>query len=74
MAGYVGGPLIIDTIGGSSSVNFGGAVVVSPKTVTKAAYGAAYGNTAAFNISITGPSSTNTSSVDLSDQPVVGNN
>lgn len=72
--GFLGGPLVINTIGGSAVVNFGGALFVSPKNVAKNANGAGGGHTAAISFSFTGPSFTNTAVTDLVDQPVVLNN
>lgn len=62
------GHIFIDKIEGSPIVNFGGSLVVSPKTIRKTAYGAGSGNTANFNFS-----STNTNIVDLFEQLVDGN-
>lgn len=73
MVGYIGGPLVIDTIGGGAVVNFGGSLFVSPKNVSKTANGAGAGNTAALAFSFTGPSATNTILTDLLNQPVVLN-
>lgn len=70
MTGFLGGPLIIDNIGGASVVNFGGAVFVSPKHISKTFSGSGGGNTAAINISFIGPSSTNTIIADIVDQPL----
>lgn len=66
--GYEGGHLVIDSIGGSSIVNFGGSLVVSPKNVSKSVYGAGSGTTAVFSFTFTKASSTNT------DDPPAGDN
>jgi len=71
MAGFIGGPLQIDNIGGQSIVNFGGSFVVSPKHISKTFSGSGGGHNAAINISFTAPSSTNTVLSDLIDQPLV---
>jgi spore germination protein PF len=73
MGGCDRGRIVIDKIEGSSVVNFGGALVVSPKTASKAAYGAGAGNTAVFSFTDIDASSTNTDIVDSVDQPVDGN-
>lgn len=74
MVGSIGGPLLINTIGGTAIVNFGGALFVSPKNVAKTANGSGGGNTAVLNFSITGPTSTNTILTDFIDQPVAFDN
>lgn len=73
MAGYDRGNIDIDEISGSSIVNFGGALVISPKLVSKSAYGAGSNNTAVFAFTLTDTSSTNAISIDGFDQLVSGN-
>jgi spore germination protein PF len=70
MTGFLGGPLVIQNIGGSATVNFGGALFISPKFATKSFNGAGSGHTGAINISYAGLSSTNTAVTDLFDQPI----
>ncbi|MDR7001344.1 spore germination protein [Neobacillus niacini] len=72
MGGCDRGPIIINEIRGGN-VNFGGSLVVSPKTAGKSVLGTGSGNTAVFNFSITGADSTNTIDSDVFDQPVDGN-
>lgn len=71
MDGFIGGPLIIDTVGGNANINFGGAVYLSPKNISKTAAGAGGGHTTVVGFSISGPSVTNTVDSNLSSQPVV---
>lgn len=70
--GYDQGYIDIKQITGGV-VNFEGALVVSPKSASKSAYGAGSNNTAAFIFNLTDASSTNTNAVDSFDQPVSGN-
>jgi spore germination protein PF len=71
--GYDRGKIEIDEITGGV-VNFDGALVISPKAASKAAYGAGSNNTAFFTFTHTGTNATNTHAVDFIDQPVTGNN
>lgn len=71
--GYDRGKIDIEEITGGV-VNFDGAQVISPKSTSKAAYGAGSNNTAFFTFTHTGANATNTHSVDFFDQPVSGNN
>jgi spore germination protein PF len=73
LQGIIAGPIVIENIGGSSVVQFGSSVFLSPKHISKTFSGAGGGHTAAVNISFTGPSSTNTAEFDVIDQPVSGN-
>ncbi len=73
MVGHDRGNIDIDEISGSSIVNFGGALVISPKLASKAVYGAGSNNTAVFTFTLTDINSTNTCDVDVFDQPVSGN-
>jgi spore germination protein PF len=72
MGGFDRGSIEIDEIAGGV-VNFDGSLVISPKTASKAAYGAGSNNTAVFNFTLTGTNLTNTNAVDFFDQPVSGN-
>lgn len=72
MSGCDRGHIVIDNIGGGI-VNFGGSLVVSPKTAGKSVLGAGSDNTGVFNFSITTASATNTIDSDVFDQPVDGN-
>ncbi|MGG5254642.1 spore germination protein [Neobacillus sp. SM06] len=71
MDGFIGGPLIIDTVGGNANINFGGTVYLSPKNISKTAAGAGGGHTHVVGFSISGPSVTNTVDSNISSQPVV---
>ncbi|MDP4156439.1 MAG: spore germination protein [Bacillota bacterium] len=71
--GYDRGKIDIEEITGGV-VNFDGAQVISPKSASKAAYGAGSNNTAIFTFTLTGTNATNAQSVDFFDQPVSGNN
>ncbi|HEY2420102.1 MAG TPA: spore germination protein [Neobacillus sp.] len=72
MVGYDRGNIDINEIAGGV-VNFDSSLVISPKTASKAVYGAGSNNTAVFNFTLSGKNSTNTGSVDFFDQPVSGN-
>jgi len=72
MSGFDRGHIVIDNIEGGI-VNFGGSLVVSPKTAGKSVLGAGSSNTAIFNFSGTAASATNTIDFDVFDQPVDGN-
>jgi spore germination protein PF len=74
MAAFVGGPVMIRTVGGSANINFGGALFMTPKNISKNFLGSAAGHTAVVSIDFTGPSTTNTVDVDFTDQPVVLDN
>lgn len=74
MAAFIGGPLTINTIAGSAIVNFGGALFVTPKNVSKNAVGSGGGHTSVISISTTGPSTTNSLDADVVDQSVVLDN
>ncbi|MEH7106992.1 MULTISPECIES: spore germination protein [Bacillaceae] len=54
-------------------VNFDGALVISPKGASKAAYGGGSNNTALFSFTFTGTNLTNTIANDFLDQPISGN-
>jgi spore germination protein PF len=74
MEGFIGGPIVIDTVGGQANINFGGTLYLSPKNISKTAAGSGGGHTHVLGISVTGPSSTNTIDSDFADQPVVLDN
>jgi spore germination protein PF len=74
MVAFIGGPLHIKTIAGSANLNFGGALFITPKNVSKNFLGSGGGHTAVVSFNFTGPSSTNTIDSDLVDQPVVLDN
>ncbi|WP_066368483.1 spore germination protein [Neobacillus fumarioli] len=74
MGGFVGGPIIIETIGADANVNFGGTLYLSPKNISKTAAGAGGGHTHVIGFSITGPSTTNTIDTNVVDQPLVLDN
>jgi spore germination protein PF len=71
MEGFIGGPLIIDTIGGEANVNFGGTLYLSPKNISKTAAGAGGGHTHVIGFSISAPSSTNTIDSNILAQPTI---
>lgn len=71
MEGCIGGPLIIDTIGGQANVNFGGTLYLSPKNVSKTAAGAGGGHTHVIGFSVSAASSTNTIDTNIAAQPTI---
>lgn len=70
MQGIFGGPIIIENVGGSAVVQFGGSIFLSPKHLSKTYTGAGGGHNAAFNISYSGPSATNSVVTSVIDQPI----
>ncbi|WML51152.1 spore germination protein [Neobacillus sp. PS3-12] len=74
MEGFIGGPLIIDTVGGQANVNFGGTLYLSPKNISKTAAGAGGGHTNVIGFGISAPSSTNTIDTNVAAQPVILDN
>ncbi|WP_160725506.1 spore germination protein [Bacillus sp. USDA818B3_A] len=62
-------PVKIDTVSGGV-VQFGGALFVSPKSVSKTVFGAGSSNTGAHVTTISGCSTTNTVDTDVIDQPI----
>lgn len=74
MVAFIGGPLQIKTVAGSANLNFGGALFITPKNVSKNFLGSGGGHTAVVSFSFTGPSSTNTIDSDVLDQPVALDN
>jgi spore germination protein PF len=74
MEGFIGGPLIIDTVGGQANVNFGGTLYLSPKNISKTAAGAGGGHTHVIGFSISAPSTTNTIDTNGAAQPVILDN
>lgn len=71
MEGFIGGPLIIDTVGGQANVNFGGTLYLSPKNISKTAAGAGGGHTHVIGFSVSAPSATNTIDTNVAAQPVI---
>ncbi|MEI5906487.1 spore germination protein [Bacillus spongiae] len=67
------GPVQILNVGGGS-VQFGDAVVISPKTSSKSFAGSGAFNTGPFIVTFNGFSITSTLDADGVDQPIVGNN
>lgn len=74
MGGFVGGPFVIRTVGGSANINFSGALYITPKDISKEIIGSAAGHTSVVSIDFTGTSTTNTVNVDYADQPVILDN
>lgn len=71
MEGFIGGPIIIETVGGEANINFGGTLYLSPKNVSKTAAGAGGGHTHVIGFSASGPSTTNTIDSNVVAQPVI---
>lgn len=67
------GPVVINNIGGASTVQFGDTAFISPKSASKTYHGSGSSNTGAQIININGISSSNTIQNDLIDQPQTGN-
>lgn len=74
MAAFIRGPLLIKTVAGSANINFGGALFVTPKNVSKNFLGSGGGHTSVVSFNIVGPSATNTLDQDVFDQPVAFDN
>lgn len=74
MAAFITGPLIIRTVAGSANVNFGGALFITPKNVSKNFLGSGGGHTSVVSFNAVGPSATNTIDADVVDQPVILDN
>jgi spore germination protein PF len=68
------GPVQILNIGGSGIVQFGDALVISPKSNSKSHTGSGASNTGGIVITINGVSITNVIDTNLIDQPTTGNN
>jgi len=67
------GPIQVGTVTGGS-IQFGDALVYSPKSANKSATGSGGQNTGVFVITNNGLSATNVFNTNAVDQPIAGNN
>ena len=72
MPAIVGPVQIIGVEGGS--IQFGDALVLSPKSASKSVYGSGSGNTGLLVIANNGLNANNTFDVNAVDQPILANN
>jgi spore germination protein PF len=74
MPSYIAGPIKITSVSGDSTVNFGDALQIAPKSSTKSLSGSGGGNSGDFLQTNTLVSFTNTIDPDLADTNTVANN
>lgn len=67
------GPVQIINVGGGI-VQFGDAVIISPKSASKSTHGSGSSNTGGFIVTNNGINASNVVDTNLIDQPVSGNN
>lgn len=70
MEDFFDGSIVIDTVGGDSKINFGGAHFISRKGISKTFIGSGGGHTQAVGFSFHSTSSTNTVDNNVIEQPI----